>query len=49
MVPASPRQIGSQAPAQHAVIVLAPTFEILKQSESAVFRSLGIAIDTQDW
>ena len=41
-VPASSRQIGSQSPAHHAVVVLAPTVEILKQAEFAVFGSLGI-------
>jgi hypothetical protein len=41
---ASPRQIGSQSPAGQAVVVIAPTIEILAQAEAAVFSSLAITI-----
>jgi hypothetical protein len=33
----SPRKIGTQGPASHAVVVLAPTVEILARAESSVF------------
>lgn len=45
LVRASQRQTGSQFPESHAVLLLAPTVEILKQAESAVFDSLGINVD----
>lgn len=46
LIPASPRKkIGSQSSVHHAVVVLAPTIEILKQGEMAAFGSLGITID----
>lgn len=45
VVPASPQRIGSRSPLHHAVVVFAPTGEILKQSELVVFDSMGIIVD----
>jgi hypothetical protein len=42
LVSTSPRQIGSRPAAHQAVVVLAPTIEILKQAESAVSGFLGM-------
>ncbi len=45
LIPASPRRIGSQATAHHAVLILAPTPDIRQKAESILFDSLGIAVD----
>jgi hypothetical protein len=45
IVAASPRKIGGRAARHHAVLVIAPTIEILKQAEGKVFDSLKFAFD----
>src|SRR5439155_810676 len=42
IVAASPRKIGGRAARHHAVLVLAPMAEILKQVEGTIFDSLEI-------
>lgn len=48
LIPASPRKIGPHSSVHHAVVVLAPTVEILKQGESAVFGSLGMIVGASE-
>jgi len=38
----SPRKIGSRSPLHHAILVMAPSIEVLCQCESQIFVSLGI-------
>ena len=47
VIPSSPRRIGAQSSTHYAVVVLAPTIEILKRGESTVFGALGIVVDEQ--
>jgi len=41
----SPRRVGSQLVAHHAVLIMAASPEALRQAETALFESLGIAIE----
>jgi hypothetical protein len=45
LIPASPRRIGSQSSAHHAVLVLAPTPDIRRKAEATVLESLRISVD----
>jgi hypothetical protein len=45
LIPTSPRFIGSQSSAQHAVLVLAPSPESRRKAEASLFKSLGISVD----
>jgi hypothetical protein len=45
LIPASPRRIGSQLSAHHAVLILAPTPDTRRNAEAILFDRLGISVE----